>query len=259
MTAEEQCALFIIDLDNFKQVNDTLGHQAGDQAIRQSARILSGLFRANDIVGRLGGDEFTVFLCGDITEEYVRKKAAQICDELHLALGDSQMVDITASVGVYLSARGQEFEGLYQAADLALYKAKKTGKHRYCLKDQDGYQEGQRGEFRPVSTIPLSWAAGVPGQRRGPAGDGAAAAGDLCQPQLLPHHRRGAGGTCRCRWRWRSSSIRTTWPRWRRRCAPGCARTGPWSTRTASPPRRPGNGPGGTSAPRTWTMRAPTP
>ena len=156
MTAEEQCALFIIDLDNFKQVNDTLGHQAGDQAIRQSARILSGLFRANDIVGRLGGDEFTVFLCGDITEEYVRKKAAQICDELHLALGDSQMVDITASVGVYLSARGQEFEGLYQAADLALYKAKKTGKHRYCLKDQDGYQEGQRGEFRPVSTIPLS-------------------------------------------------------------------------------------------------------
>ena len=156
MTAEEQCALFIIDLDNFKQVNDTLGHQAGDQAIRQSARILSGLFRANDIVGRLGGDEFTVFLCGDITEEYVRKKAAQICDELHLALGDSQVVDITASVGVYLSARGQEFEGLYQAADLALYKAKKTGKHRYCLKDQDGYQEGQRGEFRPVSTIPLS-------------------------------------------------------------------------------------------------------
>ena len=54
MTTEETCALFIIDLDNFKQVNDTLGHRAGDQAIRQVGRILSGLFHASDIVGRLG-------------------------------------------------------------------------------------------------------------------------------------------------------------------------------------------------------------
>ena len=53
---EEACALFILDLDNFKQVNDTFGHQAGDQAIRESARMLSGLFRASDIIGRLGGD-----------------------------------------------------------------------------------------------------------------------------------------------------------------------------------------------------------
>ena len=62
MTSDENCALFIVDLDNFKQVNDTLGHRAGDQAIRQAGKILSRIFRASDIVGRLGGDEFAIFL-----------------------------------------------------------------------------------------------------------------------------------------------------------------------------------------------------
>ena len=79
MTPEERCALFIVDLDDFKLVNDTLGHQAGDAAIRQSAEILSQIFRASDIVGRLGGDEFAVFICGRISEELVREKAARIC------------------------------------------------------------------------------------------------------------------------------------------------------------------------------------
>lgn len=156
MTPEDTCALFIVDLDNFKQVNDTLGHRAGDQAIRQSARILSRLFRAGDIVGRLGGDEFAVFLCGQVSEKSVRDKAAAICENLHLALGDHEIVNVTASVGVHLAGEGQAFEGLYQAADLALYKAKKAGKHRFCLKGKDGYQEAQPDSFRPVSTITLS-------------------------------------------------------------------------------------------------------
>lgn len=120
MAQGENCALFIIDLDNFKAVNDTLGHQAGDQAIYQSARILSGLFRPSDVVGRLGGDEFAVFLCGNITEDLVRKKGSTICGNLQLALGDHETIHLTASVGVHIADRGQKFEGLYQAADLAL-------------------------------------------------------------------------------------------------------------------------------------------
>ena len=125
----DTCALFIVDLDNFKQVNDMLGHQAGDQAIRQAAEKLSSLFRASDIVGRLGGDEFVVFLYGGITKEIASKKAAAICEKLQLALGDRETVYITASVGVHIAGKGQTFEGLYQSADLALYKAKKAGKH----------------------------------------------------------------------------------------------------------------------------------
>ena len=137
MSEKETCALFIVDLDDFKRVNDTLGHQAGDQAIRQSARILSGLFHANDIVGRLGGDEFVIFICGMITDKFVREKAAEICESMQIVLGDQNAISLTASVGVYLAGKGQEFEGLYQSADLALYKAKKAGKHRFCIKDHE--------------------------------------------------------------------------------------------------------------------------
>ena len=86
----------------------------------------------------------------------VRDKAAAICENLHLALGDHEIVNVTASVGVHLAGKGQAFEGLYQAADLALYKAKKAGKHRFCLKGKDGYQEARPDSFRPVSTITLS-------------------------------------------------------------------------------------------------------
>ena len=156
MAPGETCALFIVDLDDFKQVNDTLGHLAGDQAIRKAGQILSGLFRANDIVGRLGGDEFAAFLCGCVTEEMVRDKAAAICEQLHLALGDRTVVNLTASAGAYLAGRGQSFEGLYQAADLALYKAKKAGKNRFCLKSRDGYRDIRSEAYRPVNTIPLS-------------------------------------------------------------------------------------------------------
>ena len=156
MTPEDACALFIVDLDDFKQVNDTLGHQAGDQAIRQSAQILSGLFRASDIVGRLGGDEFAVFLCGKVTEELVRRKAIKICETLQLALGDHPVVNLTASVGIHLAGQGQQFDGMYQSADLALYKAKKAGKHGFCIKSRESYQEGRSDGFRPVNTIPLS-------------------------------------------------------------------------------------------------------
>ena len=156
MAPGENCALFIVDLDNFKQVNDTLGHLAGDQAIHSAAQILSRLFRASDIVGRLGGDEFVVFLSGQITETMVREKAAAICRELQIALGGDAAVNLTASVGVHLSPGGGEhFEGLYQSADLALYKAKKGGKHGFCIRG--GGCAGQEPEqFQPVNTIPLT-------------------------------------------------------------------------------------------------------
>ncbi len=156
MAAADTCAMFIVDLDDFKRVNDTLGHQAGDQAIRQAARILSGLFRANDIVGRLGGDEFVVFLVGQITEEVARAKGSQICAQLQLILGDAPSVTVTASTGIYLArGKGHSFAELYRAADQALYQAKKAGKHGYSFKHDDSLSSQEKGGFHPVSTISL--------------------------------------------------------------------------------------------------------
>ena len=156
MAADDVCALFIIDLDNFKQINDTLGHQAGDQAIRQSARILSSLFRATDIVGRLGGDEFIVFLSGPMKKAAVHRKGQEICQQLQLVLGSAPSITMTASVGIYMVTGGaQSFDDLYQSADLALYKAKKNGKHGFFIKYSDGLSESEEENFLPVNTIPL--------------------------------------------------------------------------------------------------------
>lgn len=155
MGPEDTCALFIVDLDDFKRVNDTLGHQAGDQAIAQAAKVLSHIFCARDIVGRLGGDEFAIFLGGNVTKEQVRAKAADVCANLQLALGDLRAVSLTASVGVYVGGADEDFESMYHSADLALYKAKKAGKHTFYIKCGKASSEG-RDRFRPVNSILLS-------------------------------------------------------------------------------------------------------
>ena len=157
MTAEQTCALFIIDLDHFKQVNDTLGHQAGDWAIRQSAKTLSGLFRARDIIGRLGGDEFIVFLSGQITEKLVRKKGALICQRLQIALGSDPVLNLSASVGIHLaSGASLDFNALYQSADHALYKAKGSGRRRFCLHMDEDLLDQQAETDIPFNAIPLN-------------------------------------------------------------------------------------------------------
>ena len=160
MEPGEHCALFIIDMDNFKQVNDTLGHQAGDQAIRQSARILSGLFRANDIVGRLGGDEFIVFISGTVTEKLIHRKGKEICEQLQLVLGSSPGVLLTASVGIHFgSGTGCHFDSMYQSADMALYKAKRSGKHGYFVRYAENFADSDsesESVLLPVSTISLN-------------------------------------------------------------------------------------------------------
>ncbi len=149
----EACALFIIDLDNFKQVNDTLGHLAGDQVIRLAARALSGCFRTTDIVGRLGGDEFFALLSGSISEEAAREKARAICEALQFSIGVNPTLHVSASVGVYIATgETREFEKLYERADAALYEAKAEGRNRYRI------SAGQRAaESRPdAASVPYT-------------------------------------------------------------------------------------------------------
>ncbi|MEA5050888.1 MAG: diguanylate cyclase [Oscillospiraceae bacterium] len=132
--SDDLIALYIVDLDNFKLVNDRLGHQAGDRILQQTAGIISDAFRASDIVGRLGGDEFIVCMARGAAHGIAEKKAAALCDALQLAVGGSGGVMLSASVGVCLMMRSQAtFDELYTRADRALYEAKKAGKSGYRI------------------------------------------------------------------------------------------------------------------------------
>ena len=134
MTQEESCALFIVDLDNFKQVNDTLGHRAGDQAIRQAGRILSSIFRASDIVGRLGGDEFIIFVGASSQVEETREKLQKLlCRYVRKMEECWPLAHSTISAGGVYGDQPMTFAQLYKRADQVLYQVKQKGKGRIQL------------------------------------------------------------------------------------------------------------------------------
>ncbi len=130
-------ALFMIDLDNFKHVNDTLGHQTGDKVLIVTAETVKKTFRSTDIIGRVGGDEFLVLMKGAASDALIRRKAQELLESLSRSLpagDDGEQVEISGSVGVVVCKDANKtFEALYAEADAALYKAKNAGKNNYCL------------------------------------------------------------------------------------------------------------------------------
>lgn len=140
MKKEDSCAFFIVDLDNFKEVNDRLGHLTGDYVLESMARLLSGIFGEKDIVGRLGGDEFVVFFWDGVTRDLVREKGQMICDQLQFSMGEDPKFVVTASAGIHFAAEKPEqgFEYLYRSADQALYRVKEGGKQGFFIQtDRD--------------------------------------------------------------------------------------------------------------------------
>jgi diguanylate cyclase (GGDEF)-like protein/PAS domain S-box-containing protein len=135
-------AVLFLDLDNFKVVNDSLGHEAGDRLLVEMARRISGCLRMGDTAARLGGDEFTVLLEGardtEEAEDAARNVAERIAEALEIpfVLGE-QEVFVTSSIGIAaLSPREEDGpEGLLRDADAAMYRAKQSGKSRYQLFD----------------------------------------------------------------------------------------------------------------------------
>jgi diguanylate cyclase (GGDEF)-like protein/PAS domain S-box-containing protein len=136
-------ALIFIDLDFFKEVNDSFGHDMGDELLRQAAQRLSAVVRATDTVARLGGDEF-VMLLGDVRSADVTHRVCRAilaCLEEPFILGAAQTT-ISASVGVALYPEdAQDATTLLQLADLAMYASKDKGRHQYCF-FQGEMQEG---------------------------------------------------------------------------------------------------------------------
>ena len=144
---EEICALFMIDTDNFKQINDCYGHLFGDAVLSELAAGMKRLTRQSDVVGRIGGDEFTVFLKNIPSRELGEEKARNLLSMFsNLFKDEKQTVEVTCSVGVaFYPEDGRDFQSLYHSADLALYEAKSGGKNQYRLfHSQKGTEKEQK-------------------------------------------------------------------------------------------------------------------
>lgn len=122
--------LLMLDLDNFKNINDTYGHLRGDEVLMKFAGILQNNTRESDIVCRLGGDEFVVFLKGELPVSVVSDKARSIISAMRKVLVNyGGGINMSVSIGVSCAQEdGSNFLSLYQAADKALYYVKQNGK-----------------------------------------------------------------------------------------------------------------------------------
>jgi diguanylate cyclase (GGDEF)-like protein len=129
---ESRVALMLLDLDGFKQVNDSAGHQAGDALLQQVSRRLQGVVRAHDVVARLGGDEFAILLTRDPDQDVADGVATRICERLREPFViDGELVRIGGSVGYAMFPEdATTYEALMRQADEAMYEAKRDLKAR---------------------------------------------------------------------------------------------------------------------------------
>ncbi len=145
-----RCALIYIDLDGFKQVNDTLGHDRGDELLREVGRRLTETLRRSDGVCRLGGDEFAVIVDDDSHAPQVGSVAAKLVEVLAAPyrLGDRGAPAVSASIGACLYPDdADDRDSLMRHADSAMYRAKDRGKNRYCLYHAGGEEPPSRHQL----------------------------------------------------------------------------------------------------------------
>jgi len=130
-------ALFFIDMDNFKMVNDIHGHQVGDDAINALRDILHDFVRPGDLIARLGGDEFALWMDGNVNDKLIQTRCQELLKAskiLHKFSGnDEKPLDISVGIAVYNHSTGETLEGLLARADEAMYEVKNNKKGGYHL------------------------------------------------------------------------------------------------------------------------------
>jgi len=166
-----------MDLDRFKNINDSLGHQFGDRVLQEAARRLTGCVRESDIVARLGGDEFVLLV------EEVEDQATliEIASKLLAAIGDldsidGQEINVSVSIGICTyPSEGHDAKALLAGADIAMYRAKEQGRNNFCFYSAEimshssekfaleaGLRHGlERGEFRLHYQPKIDMASGL--------------------------------------------------------------------------------------------------
>ena len=137
-SSKRQHAFFLLDIDDFKNVNDSRGHAFGDTVLCELTANLERSFRSSDLLGRIGGDEFAVLMCDITSMENALVKAGQICS-LYTKGAAKEGLKISCGIGMVFceSDDGAAFDDLYQKADSALYKAKGKGKNVFVVFDEN--------------------------------------------------------------------------------------------------------------------------
>lgn len=135
---QETNYMFMLDLDNFKEVNDRYGHFAGDDVLVKIAVMLRSMFRSNDVTARFGGDEFIVFMPKVNDIKIVESKAETIINTIKNEIGlEYPDACLTTSIGIARTDDRISVGKLFRLADTALYRAKQSGKDRYCIAEPD--------------------------------------------------------------------------------------------------------------------------
>ncbi len=138
-------SLIFVDLDNFKKINDSLGHEAGDQLLVVAARRLERATRAEDMVARLGGDEFALMVPGENTDEQVRALAARLVEVLSAPYDiEGRQLTLSASLGIARAEAGVTAQELMRNADLAMYRAKYAGKRGFRVFKSSMYTDAKQ-------------------------------------------------------------------------------------------------------------------
>ncbi len=146
--------LFIIDIDHFKQINDTFGHTVGDALITDMSQKIKESFRNSDIVGRIGGDEFVVFMKAT-TESFARKKAELLCKNARkVVYGGEKRLQVTISVGAAIYGKdGTNYAELFDSADEAMYTVKTEGRDGYHFKcSEEAVETEERAKPNAIVT-----------------------------------------------------------------------------------------------------------
>lgn len=142
---KDQAVMIIMDIDNFKKINDTRGHAFGDEVIRQVGHQLKSMFRISDVVGRMGGDEFVILLKNINDKSLIEKECKMLENCFHrFEVGEYAKYTVTASLGAAIFPQdAQTYENLYKSADSALYTAKHRGKNQLAFYNSEEFEEGE--------------------------------------------------------------------------------------------------------------------
>ncbi len=148
----------VLDIDNFKKINDTMGHAFGDEVLATLGKRIRTEFRVTDIIGRTGGDEFIIFLKDLKDDSVIERESGRVAGFFKdFTVGTYTKYSPTASIGAAIYPRdGSDYESLYKAADTALYKAKKRGKNQLAFfsetTEEDKLEAANANKPKPIDS-----------------------------------------------------------------------------------------------------------